>query len=101
MIEQLSNLGLAVIMSSHYPDNAFLAASKVAIMKDKSFIDFGSPEEVLTEENLKKAYGIDVKLIELDSDRKICVCSTPALHTWHRCVRKLLDAIITREWSSV
>ena len=42
-------------------------------MKDKSFIDFGSPEEVLTEENLKKAYGIDVKLIELESNRKNCV----------------------------
>lgn len=73
IIEQLSNLGLAVIMSSHYPDHAFLAANKVAIMKDKSFIDFGSPEDVLTEENLNKAYGIDVNLIELENNRKICV----------------------------
>ncbi len=73
IIEQLSKLGLAVIMSSHYPDHAFLAASKVAIMKDKGFIDFGTPEDVLSEENLKKAYGIDVKLMELDDGRKICV----------------------------
>ena len=73
IIEQLSKLGLAVIMSSHYPDHAFLAASKVAIMKDKSFIDFGTPDEVLSEENLKSAYGIDVKLIELEDGRKICV----------------------------
>ena len=73
IIEQLSKLGLAVIMSSHYPDHAFLAATKVAIMKDKSFIDFGKPEDVLTEENLKNAYGIDVKLVELENDRKICV----------------------------
>ena len=73
IIEQLSKLGLAVMMSSHYPDHAFLAASKVAIMKDKNFIDFGTPDEVLSEENLKRAYGIDVKLIELDDGRKICV----------------------------
>ena len=73
MIEQLSDLGLVVIMSSHYPDHAFLAASKVAIMKDRTFIDFGSPEDVLTEENLNKAYGIDVKLVELEDNRKICV----------------------------
>jgi iron complex transport system ATP-binding protein len=73
IIEQLSKLGLAVIMSSHYPDHAFLAASKVAIMKDKGFIDFGTPEDVMSEENLKKAYGIDVKLMELDDGRKICV----------------------------
>ena len=73
IIEQLSKLGLAVIMSSHYPDHAFLAASKVAIMKDKGFIDFRAPDDVLSEENLKKAYGIDVKLMELDDGRKICV----------------------------
>lgn len=73
IIEQLSKLGLAVIMSSHYPDHAFLAASKVAIMKDKSFIDFGTPDDVLSEENLKSAYGIDVRLIELENGRKICV----------------------------
>lgn len=73
IIEQLSKLGLAVIMSSHYPDHAFIAASKVAIMKDKGFIDFGTPEDVLSEENLKKAYGIDVRLMELDDGRKICV----------------------------
>lgn len=73
IIEQLSKLGLAVIMSSHYPDHAFLAASKVAIMKDKSFIDFGTPDEVLSEENLKTAYGIDVRLVELEDGRKICV----------------------------
>lgn len=42
-------------------------------MKDKHFIDFGSPEDVVTEENLRKAYSIDVDLIELDNNRKVCV----------------------------
>ncbi|MCQ2738171.1 MAG: ABC transporter ATP-binding protein [archaeon] len=73
ILEQLSNLGLAIIMSSHYPDHAFLSANKVAIMKDKTFLGFGSPEEVLTESNLKETYGIDVELIELDNGRKICI----------------------------
>ena len=27
----------------------------------------------LLEENLKKAYGIDVRLVELENNRKICV----------------------------
>ena len=60
-------------MSSHFPDHAFLSSTKVAIMKDKHFIDFGTPDDVVTEENLKKAYSIDVKLIELDDKRKVCV----------------------------
>ena len=60
-------------MSSHFPDHAFLSSTKVAIMKDRKFIDFGSPDDVVTENNLKKAYSIDVKLIELDNKRKVCV----------------------------
>jgi iron complex transport system ATP-binding protein len=42
-------------------------------MKNRKFIDFGSPDDVVTEENLKRAYSIDVKLIELDDKRKVCV----------------------------
>jgi iron complex transport system ATP-binding protein len=73
IIDNLSKSGLSIIMSSHFPDHAFLSSTKVAIMKDKKFIDFGTPEDVVTEDNLKKAYSIDVKLIELDNNRKVCV----------------------------
>ncbi len=73
IIDNLAKTGLSIIMSSHFPDHAFLSSTKVAIMKDKKFIDFGTPDEVVTEDNLKKAYSIDVKLIELDNKRKVCV----------------------------
>ena len=73
IIDNLSKSGLAIIMSSHFPDHAFLSSTKVAIMKNKKFIDFGVPEDVVTEENLKIAYSIDVKLMELDDKRKVCV----------------------------
>ena len=73
IIDNLARSGLSIIMSSHFPDHAFLSSTKVAIMKNKKFIDFGTPEDVVTEENLKKAYSIDVKLMELDDKRKVCV----------------------------
>jgi len=73
IIDNLAKSGLSIIMSSHFPDHAFLSSTKVAIMKNKQFIDFGSPDNVVTEENLKKAYSIDVKIIELDDKRKVCV----------------------------
>ena len=73
IIDNLSKAGLSIIMSSHFPDHAFLSSNKVAILKDKKFIDFGTPDEVVTEENLRRAYSIDVKLIELDDKRKVCV----------------------------
>ncbi len=73
IIDNLARAGLSIIMSSHFPDHAFLSSTKVAIMKNKKFIDFGTPDDVVTEENLKRAYSIDVKLMELDDKRKVCV----------------------------
>lgn len=73
IIDNLAASGLSIIMSSHFPDHAFLSSNKVAIMKDRKFIDFGTPDDVVTEDNLRKAYSIDVKLIELDNNRKVCV----------------------------
>ncbi len=73
IIDNLAKSGLSIIMSSHFPDHAFLSSTKVAIMKDGGFIDFGTPDDVVSEENLRKAYSLDVKLIELDNKRKVCV----------------------------
>lgn len=73
IIDNLAKSGLSIIMSSHFPDHAFLSSTKVAIMKDKRFIDFGTPDDVVTEDNLRKAYSIDVRLMELDDERKVCV----------------------------
>ncbi|MGN0177490.1 MAG: ABC transporter ATP-binding protein [Methanobrevibacter sp.] len=73
IIDNLAESGLSIIMSSHFPDHTFLSSNKVAIMKDGGFIDYGKPNDVVTEENLKKAYSIDVKLIELGNKRKVCV----------------------------
>jgi iron complex transport system ATP-binding protein len=73
IIDNLAKTGLSIIMSSHFPDHAFLSSTKVAIMKDRKFIDFGTPDSVVTEENLRRAYSIDVRLIELDDKRKVCV----------------------------
>lgn len=44
IIDKLAEAGLSVIMSSHFPDHAFLSSTKVAIMKNKKVIDFGALE---------------------------------------------------------
>lgn len=73
VINRLSENGLSVVMTSHYPDHAFLSSNKVAIMKDGGIMDIGKPESVVTEENMKKAYDIDVKVIDVDESRKACI----------------------------
>jgi iron complex transport system ATP-binding protein len=74
LIKKLSTTGLTVIMTTHYPDQVFIVADKVGIMKNAKFIAFGRPDEVMTEENLKQTYDTDIKIINMDRvGRKICV----------------------------
>jgi iron complex transport system ATP-binding protein len=72
IIEKLAKDSLSVVMSSHFPDHAFISANKVAIMKEGNFIDVGTPEEVITEENMEKTYGIKVKIVDI-GERRACI----------------------------
>ncbi len=40
IIDNLSKSGLSIIMSSHFPDHAFLSSNKVAILKEKKIHRF-------------------------------------------------------------
>ncbi len=46
---------LAVVMSSHFPNQAFSCASKVGLMKDGGMMALGHPDDVLTGDNLGAA----------------------------------------------
>ena len=59
-------------MTSHFPDHAFIVGDKVAIMKNKKFIEIGKPENVITSKNLKNAYGIHVKILDI-RERLACI----------------------------
>lgn len=72
IIEKLAKSGLSIVMSSHFPDQAFISANKVALMKGKNFIDLGSPEEVINEENMGEIYDIQVKIVDIEH-RKACI----------------------------
>ena len=75
MIRKLSHKGLSIVMTSHFPDHTFLSSSRVGIMKDKTFIALGRPDDVITEENLYKTYGVPIKIVQMDGEinRKIAV----------------------------
>lgn len=63
MISRMRERGMGVIMTSHYPDQAFLVCDSVAIMEKGKFVAVGTPDEVITEKNLKEAYGVDIQII--------------------------------------
>ncbi len=61
-VRMLADKGMGIIMTSHFPDHAFLCCDKAAVMcKDASF-KVGSVQEMVTEYSLHKAYGIKVKI---------------------------------------
>jgi iron complex transport system ATP-binding protein len=67
---------LIIIMTSHYPDHALLFSNRAAIMHNASFAEVGGTEEVITEENLRVAYGLDIKVVSLNdpNNRSLKVC---------------------------
>lgn len=73
IINKLSKNGLSVIMTSHYPDHAFISSNKVVIMNNGTLMAVGSPEDVVTEENMRNAYEINVKIMDVEDHRKTVV----------------------------
>jgi iron complex transport system ATP-binding protein len=75
IVQRLAATGLPIIMTSHFPDHAFLVSNQVALMQQGRFIDIGTPDAVITDDNLEKVYNIKVKVLNVDSgiNRKICV----------------------------
>lgn len=68
-IKKLSKKGLGVLMTTHSPDHTFLCCDRVILItKDKQVME-GTVDEIVTEDNLRKAYGVDVKIVETISER--------------------------------
>lgn len=65
-IKHLATQGLAILITSHYPDHAFLACSTVALMSGGRIVDAGAPDDVVTSESLTALYGTPVHVARTD-----------------------------------
>ena len=68
MKELVTRRNKSVIFSSHTPNHAFYFENRnidvqVALMNEKHFYSKGTPESVLTEENIQKIYNIRTRII--------------------------------------
>jgi iron complex transport system ATP-binding protein len=70
MISKLSQRRLTVIMSTHLPNQAFLVSGKVALMTDGKLLATGYCNDVMTEKNLMDTYGIGLRIVEIDDDKR-------------------------------
>ena len=63
-VKRLSGSGLGVLMTTHSPDHAFLCGDRVILLTKNKEILEGPVDEIVTEENLRRAYGVEVKIAE-------------------------------------
>jgi len=76
-IKSLADMGLAIIMSTHFPDHALLYGSKVLLLKGGKVYAQGLPEEVVTEKSLEDLYGVKAKIMKFNlngaEELRVCV----------------------------
>lgn len=68
---------MTVVMSLHDPNHALMFSDKIVLMRKigdglsemKNIIAMGAPEDVMTAENIRAAYGIDVEMLEVKGRR--------------------------------
>jgi len=79
-IEQLARRGIAVMLSTHDPDHAFLCAHRVALLHRGRLARLGPPDDVITRESLREVYGIEVTVTEVPrADGRISRVCVPTL----------------------
>jgi iron complex transport system ATP-binding protein len=70
-IARLAAEGYAVVFSTHDPGQAFLAASRVLLLAQGGVLRQGAPDEVITGENLRAVYGVEVR-VETVAGLRVC-----------------------------
>ncbi len=63
-VRSLAEKGYAVVMTTHSPDHAFMCNSSVVLLQKENPMQFGRAVDVITEKNMKQAYGVNVKIVE-------------------------------------
>jgi iron complex transport system ATP-binding protein len=73
-IDRLASEGIAVLMSTHFPDQGFMISHTVGILQGGRLIARGRAEDVITSENLLAAYGVEVCVHYIEeAGRRVCI----------------------------
>ncbi|MDR3332843.1 MAG: ABC transporter ATP-binding protein [Synergistaceae bacterium] len=78
-VAKLASEGMGVIMTTHYPQHVLQCEARVALMKNGKSFSVGSAWEVITEENLRDAYGIPVAVASVAYGEERLYCCQPLL----------------------
>ena len=60
-------------MATHTPQHAFFAGTSACILQSGKITKWGKPSEIITEENINKAFSTEIKIIIDKDGTKACV----------------------------
>jgi iron complex transport system ATP-binding protein len=71
--------GMGVIMTSHFPEHAFLCGARAALMGPKNDFQVGDATEIITEKNMSAAYESPVAVVSVPYHGENLYCCQPIL----------------------
>ena len=76
-LQECVNMGLIIIMVTHFPEQAFLYGTRALLIKNGVAKEINEPNDNLTVEILNSLYEVDMRIVELggleETKRKICL----------------------------
>ena len=72
----LAEQGMGVLLSTHNPDHALVCANRVILLHEGRVLEEGPPTRVITANNLRALYDVEVDVTRLDgadAQRTLCV----------------------------
>jgi iron complex transport system ATP-binding protein len=73
---RLADRGMGILLSTHNPDHALVSADRVVLLHGGRILEEGAPEKVITSENLRTLYGVEVDLADVGTGmtrRTLCI----------------------------
>ena len=67
-LQKLSDKGMTIVMTSHFPSHAWQVGTKVVLMGKKGIVAQGAPEEIMTEEHLSNIYDVKVRIVNKQTE---------------------------------
>jgi iron complex transport system ATP-binding protein len=84
-VTRLATDGFTAVISSHTPNNALLYADRVIFLANGRVIMEGTPADVVTPDNLEKAYGIPFEVIKNSAGRRAVLPAIDPVHLGGLC----------------
>lgn len=78
-VKQLAGMNIAVLMSCHFPEHAFIYSNRAVLLNEGRILHSGTPGETITSERLKILYGVEVDIVtvknRMNQDLRVCIPS--------------------------